>query len=94
MINAAKRLTGNRIEAGVVNCARCGGLHDGVVFVPFNRPPDEISHWAPCPKTGEPILFRITLEQGTPEAIADAPADCQAPRQHPAWCGCGARARG
>lgn len=48
----------------VVLCARCGGTHVGLEFKSFVEPiaPAELSpfswtEWAPCPLTGEPILY-------------------------------------
>ena len=43
----------------VRKCARCGGDHDRVGFKPFTNPPRRFSHWAHCPKSGEPILMRL-----------------------------------
>ena len=49
----------------VRNCARCGGEHM-VTFREFTNPlvvpgaPVELTHWAPCPANGEPILMRFT----------------------------------
>jgi hypothetical protein len=44
----------------VVNCARCGLIHDAVKFVPFgaNSPPN-YTHWATCPVSRCPILMRV-----------------------------------
>ena len=52
------------IFVNIKNCARCGGYHDNVKFVEFARAPrvDRYSHYAPCPKTGEPILMYLTEE--------------------------------
>lgn len=53
-------------EVAVLNkCARCGGHHLGLTFFPFMRPPKTggrtmWTHYAPCPKTHEPILMRKT----------------------------------
>jgi len=50
----------------VERCPRCGGNHQGMVFAKLEKPiiephepcgqPFELSHWALCPMTGEPIL--------------------------------------
>ena len=87
MINRAVELSGGRYECGVVNCARCGGLHDAVIFIPFRNPAGDSTHWAMCPSTDEPILFHVKRGQ------AIAPRRCKAPREHPAWCGCPAEGR-
>lgn len=58
-----KRLTG---------CARCGGEHENIEFKPLTMPcePDQdgtqITHWAPCPTNGEPILmgYRVKVPCG------------------------------
>ena len=55
----------------VGRCARCGDDHAKVEFKPFTNPPESgpgftaiaFSHWASCPKNGEPILLFIS--QGT-----------------------------
>jgi hypothetical protein len=44
----------------VRGCARCGGDHRAVLFKPFRRACDPFTHWAACPRTGEPILLLIT----------------------------------
>lgn len=49
------------------NCARCGNAHDKIDVKAFNRAfaPKEAhplvwTHWAPCPVSGDPILFIIS----------------------------------
>jgi hypothetical protein len=53
-------------ESTVTNCARCGNIHIGLTFFPFIRPPKYgrtvWTHYAPCPRTHEPILGRRTLK--------------------------------
>lgn len=39
----------------VSDCPRCEGDHGSLSFQPFTAS-DEYTHWAACPKTGEPIL--------------------------------------
>lgn len=51
------------IALDLIGCARCDGNgHDGLLFLPLIRPiphPDgDLTHWAPCPITGEPIVMR------------------------------------
>lgn len=47
-------------------CARCGEDHDVDVFVLHTAPPNEppATHWATCPRTGEPILVTVTTQEG------------------------------
>lgn len=44
-------------------CARCGGDHAELEFAPFTLPliigPFARTHWALCPKTGEPIIVNV-----------------------------------
>lgn len=46
-------------------CARCGNDHSHIEFVRMTRPlvldGSELTHWATCPETGEPILMRFTV---------------------------------
>jgi hypothetical protein len=46
----------------IAACARCGGTHKAVRFQPFTKPPENATHWASCPQTGEPILIRVKPE--------------------------------
>lgn len=45
----------------VEKCSRCGESHQGLEARPLTKqivlPPHCLTHWATCPKTGEPILF-------------------------------------
>lgn len=55
-------------------CARCGQNHDHLEFSRFRDPVQvglgaKLTHWAPCPETGEPILMRI-IDQ--PEEVSEA----------------------
>lgn len=45
------------VKRNVESCTRCGQAHEAVEYRPLSNPPDWISHWAPCPKTGEPMLL-------------------------------------
>ena len=54
----------NIVIITVERCSRCGKKHLGLVFGIFALPPedredshDSATHWARCPKTGEPILY-------------------------------------
>ena len=71
----------------VENCIRCGGSHTDVRVHQFARPPkrhlsmrgNEITSWAACPTTGDPILlwrrsFRSRVPDGVHEYTVDLPA--------------------
>ena len=55
----------------VRGCARCGGEHPELPFKKFERPvfidDMEITLWAMCPVTEEPILMAIVFKE-TPHA--------------------------
>ena len=43
-------------------CPRCGERHENLHFEPLKKPvitdlKDKYTHWALCPKTGEPIIL-------------------------------------
>ena len=44
----------------IVGCARCGGTHGQIEFRKLTQPCGDLTHWAPCPTNGEPILMLIT----------------------------------
>ncbi len=48
-----------RFTISVTNCARCGGDHLSVEFIPFAHPPADATHWGTCQKTGDPILMVV-----------------------------------
>lgn len=56
-----------------VGCARCGGEgHKPITFKKLQKPSElpggiKFTHWAPCPTTGEPIMFAQL-----PHSAADA----------------------
>jgi hypothetical protein len=54
------------IRTTVSNCARCGGTHENLKFTQLSGGPigDQYTHWATCPKTGEPIALLITMQNG------------------------------
>lgn len=63
----------------LTNCARCGGDHHGIEWRPLQRSIDDMTHWAPCPANGEPILMRMdtvpsTFDLGAPRS-GDADPD-------------------
>ena len=41
------------------NCARCGETHAEVRWRRFGWPCGDLTHWTPCPKTGEPVLMKM-----------------------------------
>ena len=47
---------------GIVGCARCGHTHDGVVFKELRMKMRNMTHWAPCPTNGDPIMMQIVDE--------------------------------
>jgi hypothetical protein len=49
----------DEIVIAVKHCARCGKDHLVIVFKPLRRPADDITHWASCPMTNEPILMMV-----------------------------------
>lgn len=58
---------GKFIIPEVVNCTRCGGQHSMIDAVPFKKQPTdividglEITHYAICPSTKDPILVSVT----------------------------------
>ena len=44
----------------LVGCARCGRVHRNLSFATLTQPCGLLTHWAPCPTNGEPILLAIT----------------------------------
>lgn len=59
----SKRLNVNdRYQATIRGCPRCKKTHADVEFQRFRIPAKEYQWWAPCPKTGEPILIRDRKE--------------------------------
>lgn len=55
---------GPLVTMDVNGCARCGTGHKEIGFRRFTNPllapgAAAMTHWAPCPKTGEPILMRF-----------------------------------
>lgn len=52
-------------------CARCGGIHDMLEFLPMTRPlivGEWVGdYWAMCPSRGEPIIASVkTADMHTP----------------------------
>lgn len=57
----------------VTNCARCSETHGGMEFERLERPvlaEYVMTHWAPCPTTGQPILAMVTTGEEPGECIA------------------------
>lgn len=56
-------MTRKKIVVAVKKCARCEKDHEPMCFLPFKRPvqpPNQnVTHWASCPTTGEPILLSV-----------------------------------
>lgn len=45
----------NKIE----HCARCGQNHLNMTFKRLARRMDDLTHWAPCPINGDPIMMEV-----------------------------------
>lgn len=76
------------IATDVRGCARCGGEHLRLEFLPFHRPVGLDTHWAPCPQTEEPVLLRVVRRAvqapaGPSEAAIEAA--CRARFADGAW---------
>lgn len=41
----------------VLRCPRCGESHGLNIFEPLEAGPAGVTHWAPCPATGQPVLL-------------------------------------
>ena len=50
---------GTAVVTNVQTCARCGDNHDLVRFSQLTNPCGGLTHWAPCPTNGEPIMLAI-----------------------------------
>lgn len=68
MIPKATRAHDGSYLADVFDCARCGGTHVNLRFMPFKRTPRDLTHWTSCPATREPILFKVTTDGSGPRA--------------------------
>lgn len=58
----AGKMPGAKFAHRIIDCARCGGRHRSIVFRRFTRPlqrEKRWTHWALCPRNGEPILMKI-----------------------------------
>lgn len=62
-----------KLTSSIADCARCGNEHLDLEFAELVRPIElaqragggyaiKITHWAPCPMTGEPVLMRFSPE--------------------------------
>lgn len=49
----------NANPAALTSCARCGKDHLDITWEKLKRPCGDLTHWAPCPETGEPIMMLI-----------------------------------
>jgi hypothetical protein len=51
------------VTLGQFKCIRCGSDHNHglVVAVPLKKETKDATHWATCPATKEPILFKLTM---------------------------------
>ena len=47
----------------VEGCARCGETHENLIFERLESPVRNLTHWAECPNTGQPILMRMTEDK-------------------------------
>lgn len=51
------------VTVAVVGCARCEHDHDAVAFQELDHPLEiedvVLTHWALCPRNGQPILLRL-----------------------------------
>jgi hypothetical protein len=41
-------------------CARCGHNHRNLKFKMLAFPCGDLTHWAKCPRNGQPIIMKIT----------------------------------
>jgi len=80
-INNPVEIAEGAYVADVINCSRCGKVHEHLRFARFRNPPPDVSHWATCPTWSEPILLQTARK-------IPAPLECKSPSVHPHWCGC------
>lgn len=59
----------NYIETYVESCPRCGAAHDDMTFRAMRQPHHEMTHFASCPFTGDPILLRRDAGEPTTQAV-------------------------
>lgn len=57
----------DEIQLDIQRCARCGGDHDGLIFLKLLRPAvidDTLvaTHWSLCPSNGQPIMMTVVDE--------------------------------
>jgi len=71
--NSDKDPADDYITTHLLNCARCGGEHPIITFKLMAIPITEMdsqftwTHWALCPNSCDPILFRNLLQDETHE---------------------------
>jgi hypothetical protein len=49
----------SNIVVNVFDCSRCGNDHTEVVFKAISKPLGDVTHFALCPCTGQPILVTV-----------------------------------
>lgn len=59
----------NKVGRRIVKCPRCGEDHDMLSFKEMERSMGKFTHWAECPRTGDPILMYIEIEE--PEKVTE-----------------------
>lgn len=57
----------------IKDCARCGGSHESLVAKEFHYPFRDMTHWATCPNSGDPILVKFV---DTPDAAVEDKPPC------------------
>jgi hypothetical protein len=72
---------GNAVVTNVHGCDRCGDSHELVGFRPLTNPCGVLTHWAPCPTNGEPIMLAIVPDEVRPPNPQDRPG--RSPRVQP-----------
>ena len=49
----------SKITTTVRSCARCGGDHAALEFLPISNPAPDFTHWAMCPTVHQPIIMLV-----------------------------------
>lgn len=55
--------TKTHVTVDIRECARCGECHQQITFIKLQRPCDELTHWAECPVSGEPIMMFVGIDE-------------------------------
>ena len=58
-----RRMKKKRIGRKIVKCPRCGGDHDMLTFKKMERSMGKFTHWAECPRTGDPVMLNMTSRE-------------------------------